>query len=372
MHIDAARGLIPGLVGTNYLDFATAGLLPAPATYAMTALLEDHATYGSVAAPRWLSQLLTHRSTIARLIGGQASNIAFTQNTSTGLALVTNGLDWRPGDNVVVPAIEFPSNRYPWLALRRLGVEVRAVPSARGYAAISDLGDAVDGRTRVVTVSAVQFSSGYRYDLSAVREAARDALFVVDGSQSVGAMLTDVVGDEIDVLATTGHKWMLGPLGVGFVHFSDRAMDELVPSTPGWRSVEDPYAFSEEPRDADDARRFESGTENLVGITGLSAAIQLLLDVGTSTVEDAVLRRAEELVARLAQQGQRPAVELPQGHTSGIVVVAHDDPTTARARLAERGVICTARATGLRLSPHFFTSSDDLKAACEALADLAR
>jgi cysteine desulfurase / selenocysteine lyase len=203
---------------------------------------------------------------VAWLVGSRSQNIAFTQNTSFGISIAANGLDWRAGDNVVLPGREFPSNFYPWKNLAYLGVHVRTVPAPLGHAAIDDIAGAIDDRTRAVAVSAVQFSNGHRYDLGRIGDLREDRgmLFIVDGTQSVGALTIDVAAAGVDLLAVSSHKWMLGPPGIGFAHISDRAFDQLRAPVVGWLSVSEPFAFDYRLDLAPTAERFEPGTENVV------------------------------------------------------------------------------------------------------------
>jgi selenocysteine lyase/cysteine desulfurase len=337
----------------------------------MTGVLTEHERAGIAAAPGWRVSADAVRASVARLVGGGADRIAFTQNTSTGLATVTNGVEWRPGDNVVVPAGEFPSNFYPWLQLRRRGVEVREVAMTGGQALVDDVVAALDDRTRVLAISAVQYSSGHRYDLAALGAAcsAGDALLVVDATQAVGALVVDADRLGIDVLAVSAHKWLLGPFGIGVVALSERAMARLAPSTVGWLSVDDPFAFDHEPQLAADARRFESGTENSAGIAGLGATVGLLHELDRQRVEDRVLDRVERLTALLEEAGPRVHLPEPRERRSGIVIASSSavDHPALHKRLLSAGVRCSLRTTGLRFAPHYFTTDDDLHRAADVL-----
>lgn len=205
---EEVRALYPGTADVAYLDSAAVGLLSTRVLDAMTAVLTEHQQLGSAAGPNMRERIGRVRASVARLVGGRADQVAFTQNTSTGLATVTNGLDWRDGDNVVVPAGEFPSNFYPWWQLRRRGVQVREVAMTDGRARVDDFLAALDRRTRVLAVSAVQYSSGHRYDLGALGQVcqASDVLLVVDGTQAVGAVTVDAELLGVDVLAVSAHK----------------------------------------------------------------------------------------------------------------------------------------------------------------------
>ncbi|SFN20850.1 Selenocysteine lyase/Cysteine desulfurase [Pseudonocardia ammonioxydans] len=354
--------LYPGAAG--YLDCAAVGLISTRVRDAARSVLDEHLASGIAATAGWRARAGRVRRSVAALVGGAAERVAFTQNTSTGLALVVNGTGWLPGDNVVVPEGEFPSNLYPWLALRRRGVEIRTVPAPGGFADGDRVAELVDARTRVLAVSAVQYSSGHRYDLARLAGICRrhSALFVVDGTQCVGALRVDADDTGIDVLAVSAHKWLLGPFGIGFVHLSERAMEELQPSTVGWLSVEDPFAFAPQPRLSASASRFESGTENAAGIAGLGAAADLVLELGRDRVERSVLGAADALADTLRAAGLAVHRPGPPARHSGIVLASPADGSGAalHERLRAGGVVCSLRAGGVRLAPHHFTRPDDL------------
>jgi selenocysteine lyase/cysteine desulfurase len=233
-----------------------------------------------------------------------------------------------------------------------------------GHADLEAIALLVDRRTRVLAISAVQYSSGYRYDLRPLGELcrARDTLLVVDGTQAVGAMVVDADAAAIDVLAVSAHKWLLGPFGIGFVALSERAMQRLQPSTTGWLSVEEPFAFDHEPRLAADGRRFESGTENAAGIAGLGATIATVLEIGREAVETAVLDRTAELADLLEAAGLRISRPADRSRCSGILIATtgHDDAMLYR-RLVEARVLCSLRGAGIRFSPRYYTTASNLE-----------
>jgi len=240
-----------------------------------------------------------------------------------------------------------------------------------GHADLGALRLLVDARTRLLAISAVQYSSGYRYDLGALGEFCRasDILLVVDATQAAGAMTIDADGDGIDVLAVSAHKWMLGPLGIGFVHLSPRAMDTLAPSVVGWLSVEHPFDFDHEPRLASSAVRFESGTENAVGLAGLDATVELMLSAGPRAIEEHILDATAELSERLEECGWTTLRDSRRQTWSGILIASSGgDDDAVFARLTAAGIRCSRRGGGIRFSPHYYTSSDDL----DRVFDVAR
>lgn len=365
----AVRSLFPSTATGVHFDHASVSPISTRVADAMSAVTADYVGRGFQAG--WRDDIESVRRTLAQLVGSTPASIAFTQNTSTGLSLAANGLDWTFGDNVVLPEHEFPSNYYPWLNLERRGVELRRVRATPGHASVDDLARAVDGRTRVVAVSAVQYSTGYRYDLDAIGELCRrhDVLLVVDGTQSVGALTIDVTRSQVDLLAVSSHKWMLGPSGVGFAHVSSRARERIRPSVVGWLSVTDPFAFDYRLDLPDTADRYEPGSEDVVGIAGLGAAATLFLEHGTRRVEDRVLSLTDRLCDRLVSLGAEIVSPRAGFERSGIVIArTTTDPEALHARLAAVGVRCAVRNGGIRFSPHFYNSEDEVDLAVATIA----
>ena len=366
----AARAEFPSAETAIHFDHASVGPISRRVAVAMQRVCADYAARGFVDA--WRAEIEDVRGLAAYLVGSRPGNMAFTQNTSTGLSIAANGLEWTPGDNVVLAEREFPSNYYPWLNLAPRGVELRRVAAPTGHASIDEIASAIDERTRVVTVSAVQFSNGHRYDLDAIGRLCqqRGVLFVVDGTQSVGALTIDVDRSMIDVLAVSSHKWMLGPSGIGFVHISDRALGRIRPDIVGWLSVTEPFAFDYRLELPDTADRYEPGTENVFGIIGLGAAISLFLDYGPQRVEDRVLSLTDHLCGRLHRIGCTVISRRRDQHRSGIVIFAK--PGTAQSdlhsALTSAGIKCAPRGGGIRFSPHFYNTHEEVDAAVAAMA----
>jgi selenocysteine lyase/cysteine desulfurase len=250
-------------------------------------------------------------------------------------------------------------------------VQLRRVPAPAGHASIDAIASAIDKRTRVVAVSAVQFSSGFRYDLDAIGQLCqqRGVLLVVDGTQSVGALTIDATRSLIDVLAVSSHKWMLGPSGIGFVHVSDRALGSIRPDIVGWLSVTEPFVFDYRLVLPNTADRYEPGTENVFGIVGLGAAISLFLDWGTQHVEDRVLSLTDHICDRLHRIGCEVISPRQEQHRSGIVIFkkAGTSPEDLHGLLTTAGVKCAPRGGGVRFSPHFYNTHDEVDIAIAAM-----
>lgn len=343
-----------------------AGLSPLPRRVAaeIRAFADEAELGASGVYATWTARVDAVRTAIGRLIGGAAADVAFVQNTAAGLSMVAAGLRWRPGDNVIVLADEYPSNVYPWMGLARLGVEARLIPRPHLRFGVDEVAAGVDDRTRAVAVSAVDWQSGFRADLAALGEfcRGRDILLVVDGIQAVGAMRVDVDACGIDCLAVGGHKWMLAPEGCGFLYLNRRARERVQPVLLGWKSVADadtylPYHFDLR----DDAARFEPGTQMHLGIRALGAAVDLLLEIGPAAIEARVLGITDRLAAELAALGARVLSPRGAGEGSGILTIALGDAAALHARLTAAGIVTRQRMGGVRLAPHFYADDGDIE-----------
>lgn len=357
----------------RYLDHATLGPLPRRVTEAMTRLLEERASHGSLCLTRWTEGVEAARARAAAFIGARPEEVAFVKNTTEGVLLAAEAIDWRPGDNVVTPEGEFPANVYPWLALGARGVELRRVPpDPEGRVRAADLLARVDGRTRVVALSHVQFSTGFAADLAALGRAlaGTGVLLFVDAAQSLGALRLDVRAAGISFLAANSGKWLLGPGGAGIFFCAAEVLDRLRPVNVGWRSVRNPgdarrLALDLRPG----AARFEEGSWNLPGIAGLGAALDLLAEAGPERVEARIL----DLTGRLndALRGLGCAVLSPRGPGEGSGIVAFRVPghpaASVVSALRERGVVVSLCQDAVRVSPHFYNDEADLDRLLERL-----
>ncbi len=196
-----------------YLDHAGVSPLPLRVKSAIETFLSEATNAGAFHYPKWSQQVVEIRRSCARLVHARPEEIAFVKSTSHGLSIVAKGLDWKPGDNVLIYEKEFPSNIYPWLNLQRKGVVVKIIPSRDGRIVIDDIEKLIDSRTRLLSLSSVQYANGFRIDLKKVGGLCRNknVLFCVDAIQSLGVIPMDVKECNIDFLSADGHKWLLGP-----------------------------------------------------------------------------------------------------------------------------------------------------------------
>jgi selenocysteine lyase/cysteine desulfurase len=322
---------------------------------------------------RWYRRVNEIRGAAAQLIGAQAREVAFVKNTSEGICYVASGINWVRGDNVITTSAEFPSNMYPWMALRDRGVELRVVEEESGRVPAERIIEMIDGDTRLVSVSAVQYASGYRVDLKQLGAACQQqgVLLCVDAIQSLGVHPIDVKEMKIDFLSSDGHKWLCGPEGAGIFYCRRELLSHLTPSEPGWMcmiNADDYSNYQFEFRD--DAGRFEPGSYNVVGIHGLGAAIELIHRIGTPAIEARVMALTDRLVAGLEERGVRVASSRRPGEGSGIVSFEIENKSAEAAAMeleSERRIIVAARDGRLRVSPHVYNTEEEIDSLLAAL-----
>jgi selenocysteine lyase/cysteine desulfurase len=362
--IAVERREYPGLDGRIFVDHAAVAQISRGVQRAMAEQTERHVRDALLASRQSAAVYDVGRERAAVLVGARADRVAYVQNTSYGISLVALGLDWRAGDNVVVPALEFPSNLLAWKALARRGIAVRQLDSHDGRVTADAVRGAIDDRTRIVAVSHVQFYSGYRVDLAALAAVCRahDALLVVDGTQSVGALTVDMRGDSVDVVVVSAHKWMLGPLGIGFMALSDRAFERIMPPVVGWLSVNEPFAFRRELDLLPDARRFEPGTENAAGIYGLAERLRQIDALGIDRIEATVLALTRRVVERAEAAGLDVRNPTGSGELSGISLLRRHGvaPEALYAAIEAAGITASLRNGAVRISPHYYNTPDEI------------
>jgi selenocysteine lyase/cysteine desulfurase len=373
MSLTKYRSLFPITEEYAYLNHASIAPYSVPVTRAMDDFIARRHGRGWLDAPKWKDRLEEVRGLIAQLIAADPEEIAFTSNTSHGLNIVASGIDWQEGDNLIGAETEFPANVYPWLNLQRRGVEVRLAPARDNRILIEDVAALMDGRTRLVALSFVEFATGFRNDLRAIGQLCRERgiYFCVDGIQGVGALDLNVTQSPVDFLAAGGPKWLMGPIGAGFLYCRRALIEKLIPIRVGWWSVvdrDDFFRYDSPLRE--DARRFEEGSLNFLGLHGLGASLELLLKVGISRIEKRVLGLTNYLIAGLQERGYHiPTPIASPKERSGIVCFNHphhalDD---LEQRLSKANVILSKRGQVIRVSPHFYNDETDIDQLLNAL-----
>src|SRR3989449_2678831 len=315
-------------------------------------------------------QMQHSRELAARLLNATPDEIAFVGPTSLALSFIAAGLEFKKNDNILIYLDDYPSNVYPWMALADRGVEVRFLNTPElGRIRPMDVVGQVDEQTRLVALASCHFVSGYRIDLNAIGQALheRNILFCVDAIQTLGAFPTTV--EHIDFLAADAHKWLLGPCAAGILYVRKGLQDSLRPAAYGWHNVLCPnYVAQEQLVFRPDARRYEAGTQNLLGLVGLHAAMELLLEMGIDNIAAELLRKRALLVPALKNKGYTVLhADVPPANASGIITFYREGAGMAALceKLEAANINASLRADRsgrqhLRLSPHFYNTDAEL------------
>ena len=348
-----------------HLNHAGVGPWPRSTQEIICQFAQENMLHGSSNYRQWEQTESELRSLAARLINTpDPDNIALLKNTSEALSLVAYGLTWNPGDQIIIPSGEFPSNRIVWESLaERYGVTVTIVPHETGAADCLEekIIDATTEKTRLISVSSVSYASGYRMDLNKIGVHCREnnILFCIDAIQSLGAIPFDVQSCHADFVAADGHKWMLAPEGVAIFYVNPERLEELQLRQYGWHMVEHIGDYTRDDWDqAQTARRFECGSPNNMGIHALKQSLELLLDYDIDKVYEAIIDHCRYIETQLTDIQCQIISETDLDKRSGIVTFTHPsiDSEELYKHLMSNQVLCAYRGGGVRFSPHFYTS----------------
>jgi len=363
-----------------HLNHAAVAPWPVVTRDAVIAFARENAAIGSQHYDRWIQteQQLKHR--LMQLINAASTDeIAILKNTSEGLSLIAQGLTFQAGDNIVIPAEEFPSNRVVWQVLTAQGVDVRMIPVQDTAEPEEALIAAMDAHTRLLSCSSVQYARGLRLDLQRIGNACRQnaTLFCVDAIQSLGAIAFDVQSCQADFVIADGHKWMCGPEGTALFYCRQPVQDELQLQQYGWHMLKDAFNFSHNDSAvefADNAQRFECGSPNMMGITALNASLGLLLDIGLDTIQEKVTGNVRYLLEQLQTFSDITILSPTEaGRYAGIMTFQKHsvDNVKLYQHLQDNSVICAFRGDGIRFSPHFYTDKTKIDKALNLVCDFS-
>lgn len=368
------RSLFPATKNYVYLNSAAVAPLPTVAIEAVNEQLRDVSENGSANFTDWVATKNRAREIIAAMLKVRAEQIAFMRNTSDGFASVANGLRWKTGDNIVTFAKEFPANFYAWRRIRdEFAVELRLCPERDGRIETDEFISLIDSNTRLVSISAVQFASGFRADLERIGAAARavDALFAVDIIQAFGVMPFDLKAQTVDIAAGASHKWLCAPEGCGILYLSDRARTRIQPTSVGWISVEDAWNFEDyEQAFKPNALAWESGTGAASLFYGLEQSAKLLFETGAQHIESYLEDLTDYLCELIAGKNYEIVSSRVVGEKSQIVCIKHTDGLTSAdiaKRLEKENIIVSPRGDRIRIAPHFFNNQEDVERLAENL-----
>ncbi len=359
--------LAPGLI---YLNHAAVAPWPKRTVQAVAAFAEENCRHGSSFYPKWLETEKNLRWQLVQLLNAPSTaDIALVKNTSEALSFVAYGLSWHKGDNIVSSNQEFPSNRVVWQSLADQGVTFKEANLNNAASPEQALFDQVDDHTRLITISSIQFASGIRLNLEKIGRFCQEhqILFCIDAIQSLGCVQFDVQRCQADFVMADGHKWMLGPEGLGVFYSRKSARDQLKLNQYGWHMLADIHNYENKPwKIHPTAKRFECGSPNMLGIHAWSASLSLLLETGMETVQQLIVERVDFLIQRIQQSPQLSLLSPANAELkSGIVIFRHRqiDNQSLFKYLTDHQVACALRGGGIRFSPHFYNTLEQLEQA---------
>ena len=366
-----------------YLNHAANGPLPRPVARTLYAYIDDTSTFGNINAERWSEYERGAHRRLASLIHVRPEQVAMTASTGDGLMTIAGGLRWQPGDTIISVECEFPSNIYPWLNLQEQGVQVHLVKMRENRIAVEDVLSSITERTRLVSLSLVEFSTGYRNDIATIARYCHEHNIIcgIDAMQALGALDIDAQVLGVDYLAAASHKWLLSPQTTGILYIADDLLAYLHTARRGWFSVETPFDFFnyEQPLKAG-AARFEHSSSNRLPIIGLDAALGIFecIDGGMPAVEERILGLTGHVIDGLERLGYPVVSPQGEGERSGIVCFKlhpeHQDisPQQLVDELASRNIHLAARSDVVRISPHFYNTLEEIDVLLNALEDIRK
>jgi selenocysteine lyase/cysteine desulfurase len=356
-----------------FFDHAAVAPISGRAQQALIDWAADMAENGDVHESQWVQRVEAVRRLAGQLLHADPFDIAFIKNTSEGIGIVAEGFPWKPGDNIITAAEEYPSNIYPWMNLADRGVEVRTLANRDRRLWVDDLRALMDQHTRMVSLSFIEFASGFRNDLDAIGALCRErgVHFFVDAIQGLGVFPLDVERTPIDFLAADGHKWLLGPEGAGIFYIRRELVDQLHAVGVGWNSVIGCRDFSRlDFRLKPHAGRWESGSLNVAGITALGASLELLLGVGIPAITERVLELTDYFCERAEHAGLEVYSSRRPEDESAIVslLVPGADVRALVRHCRQEQIVINQRAGRIRVSPHCYNTLEEIDRLLEVLA----
>ncbi len=346
-----------------FLNHAAESPLPKPVVEAVRKYIDKASRFGGASGE--FEDL--GKQSFAKLIGARPGEIALIENTSMGLNIAANVLQYPPGSKVVTTDLEYPSVVYPWLR-KVLGVKIHYVRNVDGKVSLDDMEKAVDDKTVAVAVSHVEYANGFRHNLHVLSELVHEhgAYLVVDAIQSVGTMPIDVVRDDVDFFMAAGYKWLLSPPGAAYLYVKDELINKLEPPFVGWASVNQEIFETADFYDiwnlklSKTASRFEVGSPSTMSFVGATEAMKMLLDVGTERIKTSIAKLTDHVIDSAKDLGLKLQTPEEKSCRSGIVNFKVSKPLKLVERLRKKKIVVSARAQGIRVSPHYYNTEEEI------------
>jgi cysteine desulfurase/selenocysteine lyase len=364
-NIEKVRSQFPITKNRVFLNHAAQSPLPKTVADAMHKYIDESSSFATYA--KEYEDL--GKPFFAKLINAETGEIAVVENTSVGMNIAANVLHPKPGSKIVTTDLEYPSVVYPFLR-KRLGVKVEYVKNVKGKVLLEDVERAVDDKTAAVAISHVEYANGFRHDMQAISEIAHEhgAYVIVDAIQSAGAVSVNVKRDNIDFLTASCYKWLLSPPGTGYLYVREELIQKFEPSFAGWASVKQEIFNTTDFWEiwklelSETATRFEVGSPSYISLVGAREALKLLLRVGIPNIERRILGLTDHLIDSIRDMNLDLQTPEEKACRSGIVNFRVENPRQVAEELGRKGIIVSARSNGIRVSPHFYNTEEEIDA----------
>jgi selenocysteine lyase/cysteine desulfurase len=372
MNISDIRSLLPHLK-TDQLYFNHAAI--GPWSSLVLDRINEYAGQRSSSKienyPSLIRWNISAKEKLGKLIGSSPDRIAWVDNVSNGTNILAQGLDWKTGDRILLNDIEFPSNVYPFMNLKKHGVEIDFAKSRNGIVDIEDLEKLITPKTKLISISLVQFLSGYRADIDAIGELCKrhGIIFCVDAIQGTGAVKIDVKKSNIDFLTGGSQKWLMSSQGLSYIFITEELQSIIDQKFVGWTSVKDAWNLLDfELTFRDSADRFQNGTVNSFGVAIFEASLSMFNQFGIENIESRVLENSDFFIRKLADIGLEPVLKnVGANNIAGIVSFKHEKSQEIFNLLEKRKIYTAVREGMVRFSPHFYNTIEEIEKATDQL-----
>lgn len=377
MTIEQIRKTFPHIeTGRTYFNHAAIGPLSTKVKDKLQNYLEERSS-GSIENFGMLLEASSNaKKRLAMLLRAKKNRLAWTENVSTGINILAQGLKWNSGDRVIINDLEFPSNVYPFLNLREYGVEVDIAKSRDGKIDVEDYEKLITPKTKLISISAVQFLSGYRADIKALGELCKSKgiIFCVDVIQTTGVVKINVEDDNIDFLAGGSHKWLMSLQGSGYIYITPELMEKIQQKYLGWLSVQNEWNLLDyDVTLKDNASRYHLGTNSVIGVFALAQSLELFEEYGIENIERDNISNTKYFIEKLIDGGFDPVLKNEnENHLAGITTVKIDKAEEVHKALAESKIDCAIREGKIRFSPHFYNTKDEIDFVVNRLIEVAK
>lgn len=376
MKLDRVRELFPHLKEKSiYLNHASVG----PISTYVQEKIEEHLNQRSTEPidnhSEFQKKSESAKTLLAKLFNAEISSLAWIDNVSNAMSLLAQGLEWKSGDQIILNDLEFPSNVYPFLNLEKKGVEVLFAKSKNGIVTVDDIEKLITPKTKLISVSLVQFLTGYKIDLERLGKVCKEKgiILSVDAIQGAGAVDIDVQKSNVDFLAGGSHKWLMALQGLSYFFISEELLERITPKYVGWTSVKNAWDLLDYNLDLrEDATRFQNGTLSAIGVTGLEASLSTLDNFGFQNVSGKIKGNTAYFRSKLDElEIKYAAKECSEENYSGIVSVLMEQPDRKFIKLKQNNIKAAFREGHIRFSPHFYNTREEIDRVVEFLGKIA-